>query len=175
MIRANARRFLDTDSEGRTLRERSLGARRLARAVAQGAAVVLALPAVAPDWDLTRVSGVVLRPDGRLVTLSPVGNRFFRFGPDGHGERVLARQEAGPGELMAPSGPVAAAGDRVVVIDPANNRINWFAVMKGGVRTAALPRQPAVHRMDIVGVLRSGAFVGTSRIVGDHVADRVTR
>jgi hypothetical protein len=128
----------------------------------------------APDWDLTSVSGVVLRPDGRLVTLSQVGNRFFRFAPDGRGERVLARRGAGPGDIMAPSGPVAAAGDTVILIDRANNRINWFNVMTGGVRTTTLPPQRR-NSIDIMGVLRSGVLVGSTTVVGDHAADGVIR
>ncbi len=128
-----------------------------------------------PDWDLTWASGAVLLSDGRLVTLAAVGNRFYRFAPDGRGERVLARQGAGPGEIMAPSGPVLWRGDSVVIVDMANNRVTWFDARQGGHRTMASPRSPAVPPIAPVGVLRSGAIVGSNSFVGSNDTDSMVR
>jgi len=64
-------------------------------------------------------------PDGRIVTLAPIGSRLLVFAPDGRPERSLGRQGQGPGELMAPAGMSRAGGDTLVVPDGSNRRINW--------------------------------------------------
>jgi len=100
---------------------------------------VLGAPDDDPAYDLTNVAVVALLSDGRAATLSPVGARVLVFGPDGPGERSLGRQGRGPGELMAPWGLVALAGDTLLVPDPGNARFNWATAVGGIVREATMP------------------------------------
>lgn len=131
--------------------------------------------AAQPDWDLTYVSGAVLLGDGRLVTLSQVGNKFFRFAPNGRGEKVLARQGAGPADLMNPDGPIAWVGDSVAILDHANQRVTWFDAQRGGVRTMVLPRLAGGLYGRSVGALRSGAIVGIDIMLRENRTDSIVR
>ncbi len=121
-----------------------------------GALIGRAGGAGAPNLELTNVLNVALMSDGRMLTLSPVGNLFYRFSATGKFEQALARRGAGPGEIMAPGGLGAAGGDTVFIVDGSNNRISWFTA-QSFVRGMPIPSS-ALSSMAI-GALRSGDLV----------------
>lgn len=121
-----------------------------------GALIGRAGGAAAPDIELTYAFSAALMRDGRLVTLSEVGNRFYRFSETGKFEQSIARQGAGPGEIMAPMGLGAFADDTLFVVDGANHRISWFTPQKL-VKSAPIPS--GILNTSANGGLRSGELV----------------
>lgn len=121
-----------------------------------GALIGRAGGAAAPDIELTNVLNVALMSDGRMLTLSPVGNLFYRFSATGRFEQPLARRGAGPGEIMAPGGLGEVRGDTVFLVDGSNNRISWFTAQKF-VRSVPLP-SVALNSM-AAGALPNGDLV----------------
>jgi hypothetical protein len=128
------------------------------------------------EFDLTNVRNVELLSDGRMATLAPIGNRLLLFAANGRGERTLAREGKGPGEIMAPGGMTRGAGDTLIVPDPGNNRVNWVVAGRGIVASKPLPKINKGTFVRPVGVMRSGQVVmSTAGLVQSGVADRVTR
>lgn len=114
--------------------------------------------AATPELDLTYVGNVVLLRDGRLLALAAVGNRFYRFSATGRFEKALARQGAGPGEIMAPMGLAPLRGDTVFIADPSNHRISWFTADRF-VRGVPMPSAGGFLNVAALGALRSGTLV----------------
>jgi hypothetical protein len=132
--------------------------------------------AAGPDYDLTDVRNVEMLSDGRIATLAPIGNRLLVFAANGRGERTLAREGTGPGEIKAPGGMSRIAGDTLVVPDPGNNRVNWIVAGKGIVASKPLPKINKGPFVRPVGALRNGQLVmSTAGLVQSGVTDRVTR
>ncbi len=128
------------------------------------------------EFDLTNVRNAELLSDGRIVAFAPIGNRLVLYGANGRGERTLAREGSGAGELKEPGGVARAAGDTLVVPDPGNNRVYWVVAGKGVVATKPLPKNNKGPFVRPAGVLSNGQLVlSTAGIVQPGVADRVTR
>jgi len=111
-------------------------------------------------YDLTSAGEVVLLADGRLATLAPMGGRLLVFRADGRGDRIVGRPGRGPGEFMAPAGPVRLSGDTLLVLDRANRRLTRILADAGIVAERSLP---ALGALDVgatpVGVLPGGGIL----------------
>ncbi len=128
------------------------------------------------DHDLTHPSNVEILSDGRIVSLSPVGNQLYVFAADGRALRALGKRGSGPGELMAPGGMSRARGDTLVITDGANNRINWLLAMKGFVGSKPYPTDFSGRHLRPRGALRSGELVmSTGGRLQRGVEDSFTR
>lgn len=113
-----------------------------------------------PQYDLTYAYFVVPLSDGRVMTFAPVGNKVFVFGRDGKGERVIGRTGQGPGDWMHFGTPVLLDGDTVLVLDFANNRLNWVTADGGIVRTAPYDIPDEMHNMfHIPGFMSTGELL----------------
>ena len=130
-----------------------------------------------PQYDLTRVSFVVPLSDGRAMTFARVGNKVFVFGRDGKGERTIGRTGQGPGDWMRFGDPVLLENDTVLVLDFANNRLNWVTADDGIVRTAPYDVSGGVRRMH-----RIAGFISTGELLlhsagswGAHQTDSLHR
>jgi hypothetical protein len=130
-----------------------------------------------PRFDLTRVDYVVPLSDGRLMSFARVGNHVFVFGRDGKGQRVIGRTGQGPGDWMRFGNPVPVGGDSVLVVDFANNRLNWVTADGGVVRTAPFEVGGDTRRMNSI-----AGFVGSRELVmhtagfwGGHDRDSLNR
>jgi hypothetical protein len=129
------------------------------------------------QYDLTRVSFVVPLSDGRVMTFARVGNRVLVFSRNGKGERIIGRTGQGPGDWMAFGDPVLLEDDTVLVLDFANNRVNWVTADGGVVRTAPFAVSGDVRRLSYVGgFLSSGELVMHSAgSWGGHKSDSLHR
>lgn len=130
-----------------------------------------------PEYDLTRAYFVVPLSDGRVMTFAPVGNKVFVFGRDGKGERVIGRTGQGPGDWMAFGTPVLLEDDTVLVLDLANNRLNWVTADGGIVRTAPFDVSEEMHVMrHIPGFMSTGELLMHSAgSWGMHETDSLQR
>lgn len=129
-----------------------------------------------PDYDLTYAFGVALLSDGRVATLSSIGNKFYLFGADGQGQRTLARPGKGPGELLRPSGAFVLPGDTIFVADDGNRSLSWFVADKGVVRSKARGTAGGADLQRANGVFRDGrVLLSSSGSVEDGVLDKITR
>jgi hypothetical protein len=129
------------------------------------------------QYDLTRVSYVVPFSDGRVMTFARVGNRVLVFSRNGKGERIIGRTGQGPGDWMRFGDPVLLENDTALVLDFANNRLNWVTADGGIVRTAPFEVAGDVRRMSsISGFLPSGELVMHSAASwGGHTSDTLHR
>jgi hypothetical protein len=130
-----------------------------------------------PQYDLTYASYVIPLADGRVMTFARIGNKVFVFGRDGQGERTIGRTGQGPGDWMRFGDPVLLANDTVLVLDFANNRLNWVTADGGVVRTAPYVVSGDLRRMShISGFLPSGELVMHSAGTwGGHQTDSLQR
>ncbi len=111
------------------------------------------------------------------MTFAPVGNKVFVFGRDGKGERVIGRTGQGPGDWMNFGDPVLLEDDTVLVLDFANNRLNWVTADDGIVRTA-----PYEISADMRGMHNVSGFISTDELLmhsagswGGHQTDSLQR
>lgn len=114
-----------------------------------------------PAFDLTWLSQALILRDGRVVTFSAIGAKLLVFAATGTPERVIGRLGKGPGEFMAPGNVAAARGDTLVVVDAANNRINWIHADRGFVAERSLAADFPRVLGGVAGVLRRGDIVMT--------------
>jgi hypothetical protein len=130
-----------------------------------------------PQFDLTLASYVIPLADGRVMTFARVGNKVFVFGRGGKGQRTIGRTGQGPGDWMNFGDPVLLAGDTVLVLDFANNRLNWVTADGGVVRTAAYTVSGNMRGMhNISGFLPTGELVMHSAGGwGGHQTDSLQR
>jgi 6-bladed beta-propeller len=130
-----------------------------------------------PQYDLTRAYFVVPLSDGRVMTFAPVGNKVFVFGRDGKGERVIGKTGQGPGDWMHFGTPVLLEDDTVLVLDLANNRLNWVTADGGIVRTAPYPVTGDMRFMNhIPGFMSTGELLMHSAgSWGGHQTDSLQR
>jgi hypothetical protein len=130
-----------------------------------------------PNYDLTGVSYVVPLSDGRVMTFARIGNKVFVFGRDGKGERVIGRTGQGPGDWMRFGDPVLLKNDTVLVLDFANNRLNWVTADGGIVRTAPYDVTGEMRRMNqIAGFLSTGELLlHSAGTWGGHLTDSLHR
>jgi len=112
--------------------------------------------------DLTWAFDVALLSDGRIVTLARVGNHLLLFEPDGRFAKELSRKGNGPGDIMAPTGLARTRGDTLVMLDPANNRVNRVLPSKGFVSTRTMPPGAPRSTIAAVGMLRGGELVAAA-------------
>jgi hypothetical protein len=130
-----------------------------------------------PTYDLTSLSYVVPLSDGRLFTFSSIGNRVYLFGRDGRGDRVFGQTGQGPGDWMNFGDPLRLPGDTVLVLDFANQRLNWLTADGGVVRTAPLTISGMARRMgSVAGLLPSGeALIHSAGSWGGNETDSLNR
>jgi hypothetical protein len=130
-----------------------------------------------PQFDLTWARYVIPLSDGRVMTFAPVGNKVIVFGKDGKGERTIGRTGQGPGDWMRFGDPVLLDGDTVLVLDFANNRLNWVTADGGVVRNAPYTVSGEMRRMNsISGFLPTGELVmHTAGWWGGHQTDSLQR
>ena len=130
-----------------------------------------------PQFDLTWASYVVPLSDGRVMTFARVGSKVLLFDRNGKGVRTIGRQGQGPGDWMNFGDPVLLAGDTVLVLDFANNRLNWVTAEGGIVRTAPFTVTGDMRRTrNISGFLLTGELVMHSAgWSGGHQTDSLQR
>lgn len=128
-------------------------------------------------YDLTRVSYVAPLSDGRVMTFAKVGNQVFVFGRDGKGERVIGRTGQGPGDWMRFGDPVLLESDTVLVLDFANNRLNWVTADGGIVRMSPYEITSDMRRMSsISGFIETGDLIlHSAGTWGSHEQDSLNR
>ena len=114
------------------------------------------------EHDLTHASHVALLSDGRVVTLSPVGNKYYVFSANGQFQRTLSRQGNGPGELMSPMGQALLTANTLLVPDKVNHQLNLFTADKGFVRGKLWVDQARSSLHSLVGVLSGNRVVMSS-------------
>lgn len=73
--------------------------------------------------ELTRVTGIAVAPDGRVLIADAAANRILRFTPKGQYIDAVGRVGAGPGEFKALTGFGRAPDGTLWINDPGNNRI----------------------------------------------------
>lgn len=130
-----------------------------------------------PQFDLTYAQYVVPLSDGRVMTFARVGNKVIVFDKNGKGVRTIGRTGQGPGDWMSFGDPVLLERDTILVLDFANNRLNWVTADGGIVRTAPYVVARDVRRMSsISGFLPSGELVMHSAgSWGGHQLDSLQR
>jgi hypothetical protein len=130
-----------------------------------------------PQFDLTYARYVIPLSDGRVMTFAQVGNKVIVFRKDGKGVRTIGRTGQGPGDWMAFGDPVLLDRDTILVLDFANNRLNWVTADGGIVRTAPYLVPRGVRRMSsISGFLPTGELVMHSAASwGGHQLDSLQR
>ncbi len=111
------------------------------------------------DFDLTRVSQVVLLRDGRVATFAGIGARLLLFAADGTPGRVLGRRGRGPREFWAPTGITLLAADTLLIRDGANRRLSWVTPDSGVVEEIPLSGNPLAARGSPGGALRDGRVI----------------
>jgi hypothetical protein len=112
-----------------------------------------------PAYDLTWAQYVVPLRDGRIVTLSPVGNKLFVWGADGRPQRTIGRTGKGPGEWNAPAGMIALGGDTLFIPDDPNRRLNWVLPDKGVVIDTMAVETFSTRPGQLVGMLPGARMV----------------
>lgn len=128
------------------------------------------------EHELTYAYYVSLLADGRLATLSPIGNMFYVFGADGKYQRTLGQKGKGPGEYMRPSGNLLLPGDTLLITDDANAQISWFHPDKGFIKAKARGTDGRLRMEKAVGVLPGGNIVvSSSGLVQDGEMLKITR
>lgn len=128
------------------------------------------------DYDLTYAQYVTVLSDGRVSTLSPIGNKIYVFGADGKYQRTLGRSGNGPGEFVRANGNVALRGDTLLFFDDANMQYSWFHPDKGLIRSKAAPAEQRSRASKMVGVLPGNkALLTSSGRVQTGELDKITR
>lgn len=128
------------------------------------------------EHELTYAQYITLLPDGRVATLSPVGNKYYVFGADGAYQRTLGRSGKGPGEYIRPSGNLLLGGDTLLIIDDANSQITWFHPDKGFIKAKARGTESRLRSEKAMGVLPGGGIVVSSAgLVQSGELQKVTR
>ncbi len=74
------------------------------------------------DAPLALPRGLALQVDGTLLVADPIGQRLVKIGQDGRMIASYGTRGQAPGQLSFPN-DVSADGDRVVIADTANNRV----------------------------------------------------
>jgi hypothetical protein len=94
-----------------------------------------------PDQSLTRVGGVLPRPDGTVWITQPDDAEFRIHGGDGALASVGGGRGQGPGEFTVPGviGAWGAAGDSVWIADPFLRRVSIFDAAGTFARSFPLP------------------------------------
>lgn len=129
-----------------------------------------------PDYDLTFAFYVALLSDGRLATLSPVGNKYYVFGADGQHQRTFGRMGKGPGEFTRPSGNIRLTGDTLMIADDANLQFSWFHPDKGFIRSRARGVNGRLSMERVVGVLPDNrVVVSAAGLVQNGELDKIVR
>jgi hypothetical protein len=105
------------------------------------------------DYDLTYALYISVLSDGRVTTLSPIGNKIHVFGADGKYQRTLGRNGNGPGEFVRANGNIVLRGDTLLFFDDANMQYSWFHPDKGLIRSSAAPVDIQAEDGKVVGVL----------------------
>ncbi|MEP6833223.1 MAG: 6-bladed beta-propeller [Gemmatimonas sp.] len=128
------------------------------------------------EHDLTYAFYVGLLSDGRVTTLSPIGNKYYVFGSDGKYQHTLGQQGKGPGEFTRPSGNIILAGDTLFISDDFTSQFSWFHPDKGFVRARARGVDGRQRSEKAVGVLPGGRVVMTSSgLVQNGEPNKLTR
>lgn len=131
---------------------------------------------VDPDYDLTGAHQALLFSDGGIVTFASVGAKLLMFSASGKPERTVGRSGKGPGEFTAPHSLVLIRGDSLLVLDAANQRLNW--ITRQG-KFAAMKKLPLREMWGAtpVGLMPNGELLvdGVGGMVGESDADSVTR
>lgn len=82
-----------------------------------------------------RVGGLAVSGDGQIVVLDAQAQELRVFGRDGRHLRTLGRQGGGPGEMEGANGVVFGPDGLLRVPDARSNRISFFDVEEGFVRS----------------------------------------
>lgn len=112
-----------------------------------------------PEFDLTYAYTAELLSDGRMATFASIGAKLLVFTSDGRSARTIGRMGKGPGEFMAPSGVARLGADTLLILDGANNRLNWILADKGVVREQSRGTQERSPVERAVGALSGGRVV----------------
>lgn len=82
-----------------------------------------------------RVGGLAVGGDGEIVILDAQAQELRVFSPDGEHLRTLGRKGGGPGEMEGANGVVMGPEGLARVPDGRNNRISFFHLEEGFVRS----------------------------------------
>lgn len=108
-----------------------------------------------PRYSFYQAWGLAIDSRGFMYVMDRGNHRVQVFDEQGQYVRTLGAEGQGPGELQDPMS-IAIAGDTVVVIDPANARLNHWSTLDGEYLGAA----PLQERSLMATGLADGAMVG---------------
>ena len=115
-----------------------------------------------PDYEFFGIRGVSQLRDGTLVVANNVSGELRFYGADGHFLRSAGRKGDGPGEFRNLSDLWIAAGDTIVVWDPATRRLQHFSPAGAFVRSTSMITAPVAESafpFQVQAVLANGRIV----------------
>lgn len=133
--------------------------------------LVIGLEDGADPYQFFRVGGATRRDDGVIIVANSGSGELRFFGSDGAHLQSVGRHGAGPGEFHQLSGMRMwrASGDRVLVDDGGNGRINIFSAAGEYRATIRLQGAPEIPRPFFRGPLGDGSWLAMGAVGGGRL------
>jgi len=100
----------------------------------------LADPVTTLDEPFSRITGLRVLTDGRILVADPTEQALWRIDPATGGKEQLGRRGEGPGEYEIPGALFALPGDTTLMTDRVNRRLTMI-LPDGRLSTSTIPMQ----------------------------------